>query len=182
MIDAAGAIYVIGGEGDTNFNDVWVSTDGGTRPDSVAPGGTGWVLREYSKGTRGEFRGYVRLFGEHSGVLMGTQVLKEDSRGTREVVGYLESTQGVHERCSRGTLGVLWVVSIACYAILRLLKRDSRGHERWGASVCSRGVLRRLWGILWGTHRSTLARALTRLLSLEQATYISACVQALVRT
>ncbi len=35
MIDAAGAIYVIGGEGgSTVFNDVWVSTDGGARPDS----------------------------------------------------------------------------------------------------------------------------------------------------
>ena len=35
MIDAAGAIYVIGGEGgSTVFNDVLVSTDGGARPDS----------------------------------------------------------------------------------------------------------------------------------------------------
>jgi hypothetical protein len=36
VIDAAGAIYVIGGtNGTTYFNDVWVSTDGGARPDSV---------------------------------------------------------------------------------------------------------------------------------------------------
>ncbi len=37
MIDAAGAIYVIGGNsGDgTRYNDVWASTDGGARPDSV---------------------------------------------------------------------------------------------------------------------------------------------------
>ena len=36
VIDAAGAIYVIGGvgTGDTVFQDVWVSTDGGARPDS----------------------------------------------------------------------------------------------------------------------------------------------------
>ncbi len=37
VIDAAGAIYVIGGLGingtGINFNDVWVSTDGGARPD-----------------------------------------------------------------------------------------------------------------------------------------------------
>ncbi len=37
MIDAAGAIYVIGGvsgtDYDTDYNDVWVSTDGGARPD-----------------------------------------------------------------------------------------------------------------------------------------------------
>ncbi len=32
MIDAAGAIYVIGGTGDsTGYKDVWVSTDGGAR-------------------------------------------------------------------------------------------------------------------------------------------------------
>jgi hypothetical protein len=29
VIDAAGAIYVIGGYGGTYYNDVWVSTDGG---------------------------------------------------------------------------------------------------------------------------------------------------------
>jgi hypothetical protein len=40
VIDAAGAIYVIGGEGNsysnfgTYFNDVWASTDGGARLDS----------------------------------------------------------------------------------------------------------------------------------------------------
>ncbi len=37
-IDAAGAIYVIGGlggSGSTNYRDVWASTDGGARPDSV---------------------------------------------------------------------------------------------------------------------------------------------------
>jgi hypothetical protein len=37
VIDAAGTIYIIGGIGlgDTYFNDVWASTDGGARPDSV---------------------------------------------------------------------------------------------------------------------------------------------------
>ncbi len=42
MIDAAGAIYVIGGDGHTApyvYQDVWASTDGGARPDSVG----GWV-------------------------------------------------------------------------------------------------------------------------------------------
>ncbi len=37
MIDAAGAIYVIGGGeaiGGVYFHDVWASTDGGARPDS----------------------------------------------------------------------------------------------------------------------------------------------------
>ncbi len=46
MIDAAGAIYVIGGfdGGGTVYQDVWASTDGGVRPDSV--GGSG-VLGAY---------------------------------------------------------------------------------------------------------------------------------------
>ena len=38
VIDAAGAIYVIGGVGGftlSTYKDVWVSTDGGLRPDSV---------------------------------------------------------------------------------------------------------------------------------------------------
>ncbi len=36
VIDAAGAIYVIGGYGGegTVYQDVWASTDGGARPDS----------------------------------------------------------------------------------------------------------------------------------------------------
>ena len=38
VVDAAGAIYVIGGYNvgsNTYYKDVWVSTDGGARPDSV---------------------------------------------------------------------------------------------------------------------------------------------------
>ncbi len=66
MIDAAGAIYVIGGVGvgGTYYNDVWKSTDGGV---GLAPGvvvGTWWVstqrvlrvlgcTRGLSRGTRG---------------------------------------------------------------------------------------------------------------------------------
>ena len=55
MVDAAGAIYVIGGYGvggtGTYFNDVWVSTDGGARRDSGPPGGyTRWVLWGYYRG------------------------------------------------------------------------------------------------------------------------------------
>jgi hypothetical protein len=52
VIDAAGAIYVIGGTNDTTvFNDVWVSTDGGAWPDSVV--GLSGVL---VGGTRGYYR------------------------------------------------------------------------------------------------------------------------------
>ncbi len=47
VIDAAGAIYVIsGGNATTEFQDVWASTDGGARPDSVKGGGRG-VLGGY---------------------------------------------------------------------------------------------------------------------------------------
>jgi hypothetical protein len=42
VVDAAGAIYVIGGTSgsSTYYKDVWVSTDGGARPDS-GKGGRG---------------------------------------------------------------------------------------------------------------------------------------------
>ncbi len=57
VIDAAGAIYVIGGDGDghTFFSDVWASTDGGARPDCV------WVWSVgYSTGVReGVLRGSI---------------------------------------------------------------------------------------------------------------------------
>ena len=50
-IDAAGAVYVIGGGGTgfgSNYNDAWVSTDGGTDC-----GGTRGVLCGAPAGTRG---------------------------------------------------------------------------------------------------------------------------------
>jgi hypothetical protein len=54
VIDAAGAIYVIGGQGDTgNFQDVWASADGGAR---AGLGQGGWS----SGGTRGVLNGYHR--------------------------------------------------------------------------------------------------------------------------
>ncbi len=51
VIDAAGAIYIIGGEDgdDADFNDVWASTDGGARPNSVQGRGRGG----HSGGTKG---------------------------------------------------------------------------------------------------------------------------------
>jgi hypothetical protein len=40
VVDAAGAIYVIGGSDYHGFfKDVWASTDGGARPDSLKGGG-----------------------------------------------------------------------------------------------------------------------------------------------
>jgi hypothetical protein len=48
VVDAAGAIYVIGGEsgGIVRYYDVWASTDGGARPDSVG-GSSGGTLGGY---------------------------------------------------------------------------------------------------------------------------------------
>jgi hypothetical protein len=79
VIDAAGAIYVIGGYSyngtNTYFNDVWVSTDAGARPDSVRawPGGY-WV------GTQGNTGGY--------------------SRGSLGIPRGLETGRPTHERIS----------------------------------------------------------------------------------
>ena len=53
VVDAAGAIYVIGGYGGTYFGDVWVSTDGGARAGlgrRVVGGYPGWVLQGVLQG------------------------------------------------------------------------------------------------------------------------------------
>ncbi len=55
VVDAFGAIYVLGSGGDTYFRDVWASTDGGARPDSVND--VVGVLEGYSGGTQGQYRG-----------------------------------------------------------------------------------------------------------------------------
>ncbi len=58
MIDAAGAIYVIGGaDGTTYVNDVWASTDGGTRAGLSSRGGG----RGDSVGTYGGTKGYYKF-------------------------------------------------------------------------------------------------------------------------
>ncbi len=51
VVDAAGAIYVIGGTsgGGTDYNDVYVSTDGGARAGPGRGGGRG-VLKRVLKG------------------------------------------------------------------------------------------------------------------------------------
>ncbi len=77
MIDAAGAIYVIGGaSGSTSFHDVWASTDGGARPDSVQAvvlgyrvgiqGGTNGVIPGYYRGTTEVLEGCLGVLGGYS--------------------------------------------------------------------------------------------------------------------
>jgi hypothetical protein len=69
VVDAAGAIYVIGGgnTGGTDYQDVWVSTNGGARPDSFGGGvggtlcgtsGVLWGTTGERRGTQGVLRGY----------------------------------------------------------------------------------------------------------------------------
>jgi hypothetical protein len=73
VVDAAGAIYVIGGEGTTYFADVWASTDGGVRPGLGPSGGSGGTRVGYSRGTHG----YSRVL-----------------RGTKGSIVILRSTRG----------------------------------------------------------------------------------------
>ncbi len=62
MIDAAGAIYVIGGYDGNRYQDVWASTDGGAdRTRAGWLGGRERVLQGYGgvrRGTIGVLRGY----------------------------------------------------------------------------------------------------------------------------
>ena len=71
VIDAAGAIYVIGGTGSSSagtiyFKDVWISTDGGADRTWVVLGGTAGT-RGYSwgtgctKGVKGALKGHSRV-------------------------------------------------------------------------------------------------------------------------
>ncbi len=67
VVDAAGAIYVIGGRGsggitDTRYQDVWVSRDGGERWDLVKGGGLGGVhpAGGYSEATTGGTWGWLQ--------------------------------------------------------------------------------------------------------------------------
>jgi hypothetical protein len=104
VIDAAGAIYVIGGSnysiggGGTYCLDVWVSTDGGARSDSGRGGGrgTGWVLRVL-RGTRGVLRGSLGIPRGFARYYVIPLLLQRHSTGTE---------RGTH-RVSRDTLGYL---------------------------------------------------------------------------
>ncbi len=91
VVDAAGAIYVIGGgseEGSTypNFQDAWASTDGGARPDAVKRGG--WAV--------GRPGGYYR--GTREGRAVGT---RGRTKGNYKEVQGLNGTMGV----LRGSIG-----------------------------------------------------------------------------
>jgi hypothetical protein len=69
VVDAAGAIYVIGGSGNTYYQDVWASTDGGADP-TRAWGGRGvleWGTMGFPRGYLGVLRGYEGVLGPRRG-------------------------------------------------------------------------------------------------------------------
>jgi hypothetical protein len=90
VIDAFGAIYVIGGQdGGTGFtNDVWVSTDGGSRLDSA-----GWS------------GGPLGILGGTTGVLQGCHGVLRGSIGVLQ--RYRSGYKGVLRQYIGGTQGVL---------------------------------------------------------------------------
>jgi hypothetical protein len=117
VIDAAGAIYVIGGFNrgtQPNCKDVWVSTDGGA--DRTRAGVVGGVLCGYWVGTTGVLQGYCR--GTH-GVLEGT-------RGVLRVLG-----------CTEGVLGTRWLLT-GRLGVLRWVPKRHTGYQ--GAARGSLGV------------------------------------------
>ena len=87
VVDAAGAIYVIGGYGTTRYNDVWASTDGGAR--AGLGRGVHWV------GTLGGY--YGGYYGGTNGVLRGTK-------------GVLQGVLQGYYRGYSGVLGANWRV------------------------------------------------------------------------
>ncbi len=75
MVDAAGAIYVIGGLGGTttgtDLQDVWASTDGGARPDPVQVGIGGYSCGVLEWGLEWGTKGYCGVLGGTMRVVMG---------------------------------------------------------------------------------------------------------------
>ncbi len=82
MIDAAGAIYVIGGNGGGNnfYKDVWVSTDRGADRTS---GATRAGAYEWSRGTSRVVRGTHRYLRGTQLVLTGYYTYSSGTQGVR---------------------------------------------------------------------------------------------------
>ncbi len=118
VIDASGAIYVIGGIGESYpyyFNDVWLSTNGGARPDShnVLLGGTQGALKVRQGGAEGVLRGTHGVLG----VLMGTGGVLRCIIGDW---GTLHGTEG-YSRGEGVRMGVHTRVHGGCQGLLRIL-------------------------------------------------------------
>jgi hypothetical protein len=80
VVDAAGAIYVIGGYSGTSYRDVWASTDGGA--DWTKSGVVGGYWVGTTRVLRGVLRGYYRGIKVYEDVPRRTKrVLERYSRG-----------------------------------------------------------------------------------------------------
>ncbi len=131
MVDAAGAVYVIGGwnvvlgTGAFYYNDVWVSTDGGARPDSGTGGGR--------RGALGYYEGYSAVLLGTIGGTKGTTRVRSGSEP-----GYLGGTFWYY-RGTKDTAGVLGVLQ----GVLRVL-RETTGDTTWDTT----GVLGKYLGVI----------------------------------
>jgi hypothetical protein len=119
VIDAAGAIYVIGGySGRTSFHDVWVSTDGGAGRTQMVLGDTGGTWGYYWRGSWV----YPRGTEVHS---RGTQRASRDTEGFRK--RHPRHRRGLPWG-TRGTLGgTLGMYSVEYYAEPPVLQRHLTG-------------------------------------------------------
>ncbi len=119
VIDAAGAIYVIGGWNGNYiyYSDVWASTDGGAVVEGVLKGYVQGTQEGYQRGTQGW------CARECSVVLVGYYRVLKVYQGVRGVLtGY--------SRGLKGTSGVPFGHSFGSCAILNVLQRQSRGTRR----------------------------------------------------
>jgi hypothetical protein len=131
VVDAAGAIYVIGGFGTDFYQDVWASTDGGSRAGRRLGGvlrgwgGAAWALQGYSGGTTGVLKG-----------LLTTRVLQGYLRGNARVLhGYKGTTEGTTRKLQgnyREYLGVLWGYFRGTSGVIRGYTGGTTGYL-WGA-------------------------------------------------
>jgi hypothetical protein len=149
VVDAAGAIYVIGGWNGTNYNDVWVSNDGGadrTRGAGVLEGYVR-VLEGYLWVLEGLLMGYSMVLTGYSGV--AARVPRDYLRGTPMVLpGDCTHARG---RNSRGALAhsVGYSVGYHCRGGLggNIILRGTRWalQRTPGGTRRSDGGLRGLW-------------------------------------
>jgi hypothetical protein len=108
VVDAAAAIYVIGGAGDTGYQDVWVNR--GARPDSVE-GGRG-ALVGYYRGSRWSTRGVLKgiLHGFSMGYSRGTPREYSVSLGILLVFSGYVRLLGSADRALRGIYSSTYMI------------------------------------------------------------------------
>ncbi len=152
VVDAAGAIYVLGGEGRSVLDDVWASATEGARPDSRR--GTRRVLQGcywYSTSSHGcsaVLGGCLDILRGTIGVLFA---LCWYLRIARVLGGYLRALKGYSRGYSRGVprgaQGRIQVVLRGTHAATQALEGHSIGAQgvlrgySWHGMACIRGTL-----------------------------------------